>query len=98
MPADNFISQLPSEHHGNGDSPYSCYYKECKPSIASWSLDYGFCRHSLDTLFGAEDKRCPRDCTHKAPSKVVKEFNDVFMSKGAAKAALVAGCFKLMQE
>ena len=48
---------------------------------------YGYCRHSLDTLVGRDDPRCPADCRHKAPAAVVTQFDKLFLWHGAAKAA-----------
>lgn len=88
MPADESLCQKPSAVHGNGDAPYPCHKAEAAPG-ASWAIEYGYCRHSLDQLAGRDDKRCPTDCKHKAPLEVSDRFIEIFLNKdgGAMKAA-----------
>lgn len=96
MPADNSISQESSKHHGNGSDPYRCYNSEKTPSCAEWSLTFGnYCRHSLDSLFGANDERCPKDCKHKAPDASVKQFDVTFFESGARAAAKISRLLSL---
>ena len=86
MPADDTLTQAPSVKHGNGDVPYPCSQAKQAPG-ATWSIDYGYCRHSLDQLAGRDDKRCPSDCQHKAPVHVAEEFIEVYRAEGNAAAA-----------
>ena len=91
MPADTTLSQEPSERHGSARLPYPCHAWPGPPQ-ARWSLDFGYCRTSLDSqppqaLVGSSDPRCPRDCPHKAPHAVVTMFTRVFQQKGAKAAA-----------
>lgn len=91
MPADSSLPQTPSAHHGDSSKPYPCHAWE-NPPIAPWSIDYGYCRHSLDSQpphakIGSSDPRCPRDCPHKAPGAAVMVFTRLFYTKGAKAAA-----------
>lgn len=86
MPADETLPQVSSKHHGDGVSPYPCYAWPKAPS-APWSLKYGFCRHSLDSLNGSTDPRCPASCPHKAPKGTDEVFDDAFARLGASGAA-----------
>lgn len=86
MPADNTINQAPSAKHGNGDAPYPCKDAKQAPG-ATWAIDYGYCRHSLDQLAGVNDKRCPSDCQHKAPLPVARQFLKIYNASGNAQAA-----------
>lgn len=86
MPADSSITQGPSAKHGNGDAPYPCSQANQAPG-ATWAIDYGYCRHSLDQLAGRDDRRCPADCQHKAPGPVAEKFIQVYRAEGNAAAA-----------
>ena len=86
MPADNTINQSPSARHGDGDAPYQCKDAMQAPG-ATWAIDYGYCRHSLDQLAGINDKRCPSDCQHKAPEAVAVRFLEIYHADGNQKAA-----------
>lgn len=96
MPADESLSQDPtSATHGDGVSAYTCSTAENPPRAAVWSIDYGYCRTSLDYWpksyqQGSSDPRCPATCPHKAPVKVAIEFANVYTQKGAAAAAEMA--------
>ena len=85
MPADLTMPAL-TERHGDAAKPYGCYYDRRSPG-AEFAIDYGFCRHSLDTLTGSTDPRCPADCRHKAPAAVVTQFDKLFHWRGAEAAA-----------
>ena len=85
MPADTTLSDKPSARHGNGDAPYVCSGWD-KPARAEWSLNYTHCRHSLEPE-NFTDKRCPKDCKHRAPELVALKFHEVFKAKGAIAAA-----------
>lgn len=94
MPADNTLSQEPSAKHSNGSAPYPCSAQDAPPGPreAKWAFDYGYCRTSLDHQpphfrQGSTDPRCPRECPHKAPQAVAVRFTQIFLSKGARKAA-----------
>lgn len=94
MPADPSISNAPSAHHGNGDKPYPCAAWPAPPG-APWSVDYGYCRTSLDLhqpheRIGSTDPRCPVDCQHKAPEGVAVKFSKQFAWRGAVAAAAMA--------
>ena len=86
MPADTSLNQAPSAMHGDAAKPYRCHQDDNPPG-AEWAIDHGYCRHSLDTLVGRDDPRCPADCKHKAPPAVVTQFDKLFWWHGAAKAA-----------
>lgn len=86
MPADPTISQAPSRHHGNAAQHYPCHKADTAPG-SSWSIEYGYCRHSLDYLSGKDDHRCPANCKHKAPEPVVQRFTTLFNTVGAIRAA-----------
>lgn len=90
MPADSSLSQEPSARHGRAIDPYPCSVDPEIPG-ADWSLDYGYCRTSLDhhtsknpeTLgqlltIGSGDPRCPASCPHKAPLAVAQGFMQRF--------------------
>ena len=85
MPADLTMPER-TERHGDAARPYGCYCDR-RPPGAEFAIDYGFCRHSLDTLTGSTDPRCPADCRHKAPAAVAAQFGKLFWWHGAAKAA-----------
>ena len=85
MPADNSLPQS-SPLNSDASRPYTCHARP-KPPGAEFAIDYGFCRHSLDTLVGRDDPRCPQTCPHKAPAAVVTQFDKLFWWHGAAKAA-----------
>ena len=86
MPADTSLSQAPSAMHGDASRPYGCH-ADARPPGAEWAIDYGYCRHGLDTLVGRDDPRCPQTCPHKAPAAVVTQFDKLFAWRGAAAAA-----------
>ena len=86
MPADTSLNQAPSAHHGSAARPYACHSGD-RPPGAEFAIDYGYCRHSLDTLVGRDDPRCPADCRHKALPAVVTQFDKLFHWRGAAAAA-----------
>ena len=91
MPADTTIPQAPSRHHGDASAPYPCS-AAATPPRAAWSIDYGYCRTSLDwhgagIPQGHGDPRCPNTCPHKAPVKVAVEFDQRFARDGAVGAA-----------
>ena len=85
MPADPTMPAL-TAHHGDAAKPYRCHQDDNPPG-AEWAINYGYCRHSLDTLVGHDDPRCPADCRHKAPPMVVAKFDKLFMWRGASAAA-----------
>lgn len=85
MPADPTIPTKTS-HHNSGSAPYPCSAWERPPS-APWSIAYGYCRHSLDVLYGATDPRCPATCPHKAPQTTSEHFDKLFHWRGANAAA-----------
>ena len=85
MPADNSLPQS-SPLNSDASRPYTCHARP-KPPGAEFAINYGYCRHSLDTLVGRDDPRCPADCKHKAPPAVVTQFDKLFWWHGAAKAA-----------
>ena len=85
MPADPTMPAL-TAHHGDAAKPYRCHQDDNPPG-AEWAIDYGYCRHSLDTLVGRDDPRCPADCRHKAPAAVAAQFDKLFHWRGAAAAA-----------
>lgn len=94
MPADATIPQAPTAVHGNASEPYPCH-AEPEPPAAEWSIDYGYCRTSLDhqppsARHGSTDPRCPRDCQHKAPQQVAVMFTKTFGWNGARAAAKLA--------
>ena len=96
MPADESLSQEPTAAHGDGLALYRCS-KWPAPPGAQFSIDYGYCRTSLDHWpekhqQGSSDPRCPASCPHKAPIEVAVEFAKVFAAKdgGAMKAAAMA--------
>lgn len=98
MPADESLSQEPTGSHGDGVSPYKCSTWE-KPPGASWSIDCGYCRTSLDHWpesykQGSSDPRCPTTCKHKAPREVAVEFANVYLTHGAKSAAAMAKTHK----
>ena len=86
MPADTSLSQAPSAMNGDASRPYGCH-ADARPPGAEFATNYGYCRHSLDTLVGRDDPRCPADCRHKAPAAVAGQFDKLFWWHGAAKAA-----------
>lgn len=86
MPVDPSLSDAPTARHGNADEPYPCHGWKWPPQ-ADWSIDYGFCRHSLDVLSGQDDPRCPETCPHKAPASITQQFDKLFHWHGAAAAA-----------
>ena len=86
MPADTSLNQAPSAMHGDASRPYGCH-ADARPPGAEFAIDYGYCRHSLDTLVGRDDPRCPADCRHKAPPMVVAQFDKLFAWRGASAAA-----------
>lgn len=86
MPADETIPSAPSAHHGDGNAPYQCHKAKTPPG-AAWAIDFGYCRHSLDSMMGRHDPRCPVDCPHKAPAAVAEEFDKLFTWRGAVRAA-----------
>ena len=88
MPADLTMPER-TERHGDAARPYRCHADD-RPPGAEWAINYGYCRHSLDTLVGHDDPRCPADCRHKAPPMVVAKFDKLFMWRGAAAAAKYA--------
>lgn len=99
MPADTTLSQEPSERHGSASRPYPCHAWGSPPGV-EWAIDYGYCRNSLDSqppqaMIGSTDPRCPRDCPHKAPQRVVVMFTRLFQAKGAKAAA---ECTRLHRE
>ena len=85
MPADTTLPEI-TAHHGDGLAPYPCSTWERPPS-APWSIAYGYCRHSLDVLYGMNDPRCPAACPHKAPTATAEHFDKLFHWRGAAAAA-----------
>lgn len=85
MPADLTMPER-TERHGDAARPYRCHADD-QPPGAEFAIDYGFCRHSLDTLIGSTDPRCPADCRHKAPAAVAAQFDKLFWWHGAAAAA-----------
>lgn len=85
MPTDPTMPAL-TAHHGDAAKPYRCHADD-QPPGAEFAIDYGFCRHGLDTLVGRDDPRCPADCRHKAPAAVAAQFDKLFWWHGAAKAA-----------
>ena len=85
MPADLTMPER-TERHGDAARPYRCHADD-RPPGAEWAINYGYCRHSLDTLVGHDDPRCPADCRHKAPTMVVAKFDKLFMWRGASAAA-----------
>ena len=85
MPADLTMPER-TAHHGDAAVHYRCHADE-QPPGAEWSIHYGYCRHSLDSLVGSTDPRCPAACPHKAPAAVVTQFDKLFWWHGAAKAA-----------
>lgn len=85
MPADHMLPDT-SPRHSSAADPYPCHTHAVPPG-AAWAIDYGFCRTSLDVLTGATDPRCPKDCPHKAPERVVKQFDKLFHWRGAMAAA-----------
>ena len=85
MPADNSLPQS-SPLNSDASRPYTCHARP-KPPGAEFAINYGYCRHGLDTLVGRDDPRCPADCPHKAPAAVVTQFDKLFWWHGAAKAA-----------
>jgi len=94
MPADESLSQEPTAAHGDGLTPYRCS-KWTAPPGAQFSIDYGYCRTSLDHWpasykQGSSDPRCPACCPHKAPIEVAVEFAKVFATHGANDAAAMA--------
>ena len=94
MPADESLSQEPTAAHGDGLTPYRCS-KWSTPPRAQFSIDYGYCRTSLDHWpasykQGSSDPRCPASCPHKAPIEVAVEFAKVFATHGANDAAAMA--------
>ena len=94
MPADESLSQEPTAAHGDGLTPYRCS-KWSTPPRAQFSIDYGYCRTSLDHWpasykQGSSDPRCPASCPHKAPIEVAVEFAKVFAASGANDAAAMA--------
>ena len=105
MPADESLSQEPTAAHGDGLTPYRCSKAEKPPRAAAWSIDYGYCRTSLDHWpasykQGSSDPRCPASCPHKAPIEVAVEFAKVFAAKdgGANDAAAMARKHKESRE
>lgn len=95
MPADPSITSAPSVHHTEGTAPYPCSQRQQPPARADWSIDYGFCRTSLDhhqdsRLVGSADPRCPASCAHKAPASVAVRFTKLFNWQGAQAAAKMA--------
>ena len=84
MPADLTMPER-TERHGDAARPYGCYYDR-RPPGAEFAIDYGYCRHSLDTLVGRDDPRCPAACPHKAPAAVVTQFDRVARQASALKA------------
>ena len=94
MPADESLSQEPTAAHGDGLAPYRCS-KWSTPPRAQFSIDYGYCRTSLDHWpekhqQGSSDPRCPASCPNKAPIEVAVEFAKVFATHGANDAAAMA--------
>lgn len=94
MPADESLSQEPTAAHGDGLVPYQCS-KWPTPPGTQFSIDYGYCRTSLDHWpasykQGSSDPRCPSCCPHKAPIEVAVEFAKVFATNGANDAAAMA--------
>lgn len=89
MPADESLPKTSSIHHGSASKPYPCHAWP-KPPGAAWALDHGYCRHSLDTLHGSSDPRCPQGCPHKAPEKFSQVFDKHFQWRGGADAAKVS--------
>ena len=85
MPADLTMPER-TERHGDAARPYRCHADD-RPPGAEFAINYGYCRHSLDTLVGSTDPRCPADCRHKAPPMVVAQFDKLFMWRGASAAA-----------
>lgn len=96
MPADESLSQEPTaKTHGDGVSPYQCSKAAKPPRAAAWSIDYGYCRTSIDHWpasyqQGSSDPRCPATCPHKAPESVALEFAQVYATHGAKEAAAMA--------
>ena len=91
MPADSTLSQAPTNLHGDGVSPYQCSTRPAPPG-SDWSIDYGYCRTSLDwhgpgNPQGAGDPRCPSDCPHKAPQEVAIGFMERWPSGATVAAA-----------
>lgn len=98
----NSISQDPTAHHSSTRNPHPCH-KWPNPPIAEWSIDYGYCRTSLDLQpdsykIGSSDPQCPMDCPHKAPKEVVITFSKDFLSKGAVEAARISKGAKLRND
>lgn len=94
MPADPAAPTAPSAHHGDASRPYVCSTWQQAPG-AAWSIEYGYCRHSLDLHTpgdgqGAHDPRCPPDCRHKAPEQVARRFAMTYIRHGNAAAAAEA--------
>ena len=85
MPADLSMPAR-TERHGDAARPYRCHADD-QPPGAEFAIDYGYCRHGLDTLVGRDDPRCPADCRHKAPAAVVTQFDKLFAWRGASAAA-----------
>lgn len=85
MPADLTMPERTALHSAAAVH-YRCHADE-RPPGAEWSIHYGYCRHSLDSLVGFTDPRCPGDCQHKAPRSVVVHFDKLFLWRGAAAAA-----------
>ena len=85
MPADLTMPER-TERHGDAARPYRCHADD-RPPGAEFAINYGYCRHSLDTLTGSTDPRCPAACQHKAPATVVAQFDKVFHWRGASAAA-----------
>lgn len=91
MPADESLSSAPSARHGDHSQPYWCSVTIMKP-CADWSIDYGYCRTSLDVWpeshkQGSSDPRCPRVCPNKASEEVAIEFQRLYKERGNAEAA-----------
>lgn len=85
MPADTTLPEA-TAHHGDGRAPYPCSTWQAKPG-AAFTIDYGYCRHSLDVLYGMNDPRCPAACPHKAPRTTAEHFDKLFVWRGAQAAA-----------
>ena len=85
MPVDHTLPDT-SVRHSNAAGPYPCHAHATPPG-ATWAIDYGYCRNSLDDLSGGTDPRCPATCPHKAPPTVVAQFDKLFQWRGAMAAA-----------
>lgn len=91
MPADPAQAAIHSPSSISATKPYVCSEWD-KPPKAEWSVDYGWCRNSLDyhedrDKVGSSDPRCPQTCPHKAPAGAVAKFQADYSSHGNLVAA-----------